>query len=273
MPYEQSLLEYLLPIVGTDGNYGQAIGSGFLLQLSSGTVLITAAHVLSELQNCFLRVPSRSGMVVLEGKPHVTREIRDASFDADVGICLLDIEKMTDRPSATPLTVADLDVDDIPSPQTAYGCWGAPREENRVIGGEFDVRATFYGGLSASDETYDLVGRQPATHFVMNCDRRLMFGESCQPVQAPGFDGISGGPLFRLGTFEEIIRGCARPKLIGMMIEGWDRWSAVVSIRVSVIVTALRQWFPQFASELPLPSYVEVQMVPIPEDDHDKFRT
>jgi hypothetical protein len=260
MQFEREVQRFLCPIYGVNGAIGKSIGSGFLLQLSSATLLVTAAHVLHEMHSCVLHTIGATRVVPIEGKPYSTGPPlpkQRPDFGPDIGFVVLNESAMQERPSVARLCPHDLDPNDVPSEGTAYGFVGIPGSENKASNQVFDGTSYFYGGLPAPDEIYRLLGYERTTHFAMRFERDALIDESSQVVQVPDPHGMSGGPVFRLGRFDEIASGEARPKVIGVMIEWWESREVLVAIRASAVVDCIRQLLPQFASELPAPRYIE----------------
>src|SRR4051794_1456220 len=115
-PLERKVQGFLCPIYGVSGSVGSPIGSGFLLQLSSAAILITAAHVLHEMQNCVLHTRGKSRIIPIEGTPYSTGprpQHPSPEFGLDLGFIVLDETKMEQRPACVRVRTSDLDLADI----------------------------------------------------------------------------------------------------------------------------------------------------------------
>jgi hypothetical protein len=260
LPYERHLQRYVCPIYGVGKTGAYSIGSGFLLRLSSATLLVTAGHVLHKIGEFQLQMPAGSRIVPIEGEPHAHRvrlQGPTPDYGYDVAFVLLHIDEMLSPPSTPALTPTDLDLADIPAPQTAYGFIGIPGSENQEQNGIFDGKSYFYGGLPAERDRYQLLQYHSATHFIMKFDHLRMLDEDGTDIQVPDAHGMSGGPVFRIGGFEDIRSAAAKPRLIAITTEWWPQFNVLVGVRIGVVIDAIRQLLPQFASELPAPVHFE----------------
>lgn len=242
------------------GNVGRPIGSGFLLQLSTATLLITAAHVLDEMHRCTLHTIGKARIIPIEGTPYSTgpRSLEPRpDFGLDIGFVVLDEAAMQEPPACAKVEPKDLDLADLPAHSTAYGVVGMPEAENHAEGYVFDGKSYYYGGLPAPEGTYHWLGYNPATHFVMKFERGAMIDETSHLVEVPKPSGMSGGPAFRLGTFQELATRTARPQVIGVTTEWWESRDVLVAVRIALVVDSIRQLLPQYAQELPAPVHVQ----------------
>ena len=205
----------------------------------------------------------------IEGDPFATRLTlvgETYQYGDDVGFVILDVPRMEASPSTPTLCVEDLDVADVSQSQTAYGCVGTPGSVNQASNGIFDAQGYFYGGLAATDDEYEFLRYRHATHFIMKFDHSNMIDERDREVLVPEPYGMSGGPIFRVGTFDQILSGTASPRLIAITIEWWQTRKVMVGVRVAMVLTAIRQLVPSLAPELPDPVYFEsvIQLDPSP---------
>lgn len=256
--FERDVQRYLCPIYGVAGRIAEPIGSGFLLRLSSATLLITAAHVVYHAHRYTLQIPGQTRVVPIEGHPYSTgpsSEARSPDFGLDIAFVVLDLPAMLEQPSAIPTVPRDLDVSDVPAQRTAYGFVGIPLSKNRLKGSVFHGESYLYGGLREPKSTYALLGHRPATHFIMKFQRRAMINEAGNLMEVPDPHGMSGGPVFKLGAFSEIESGAAQPLVIAMGIEWKKERKVLVGVRIGVVVDCISQLLPQYAPELPQSPY------------------
>jgi hypothetical protein len=159
------------------------------------------------------------------------------------------------------LTPDDLDLNDRPAAQTLYGFAGFPGDENMPLP-EYKLlrKSYYYGGQPAEEKDYQFLGVLPETHFVMKFERGQMVDRSGAVVAVPEPGGMSGGPVWKLGTFQEVDSGAARKKVIGITIEWWENRNILVGVRIGVAVEAMRQTLPKLASHLPETRYLKVNV-------------
>jgi hypothetical protein len=196
-------------------------------------------------------------MIPIEGHPYVTTGTPPAGVrDLDIGFVVLALNAMRELPSARPFFPGDCDVADIPAAQTAYGFAGIPVVKNSPQI-ELDVKSYYYGGLAAPPALYERLQLPPATHFAMRFDRKYMLNEAGQNVAVPKPQGMSGGPVFKLGTFTEIEAGAAQPRVIAFGIEWQKQHNVLVGIRIGIVLDVIAQLLPAYANELPRPVHFE----------------
>lgn len=140
----------------------------------------------------------------------------------------------------------------FPAAQTLYGFVGFPGSENQALPDyKFQMNSFYYGGQPANDVKYARLGYDRRTHFIMNFERDRMTDHAGNQVEVPEPYGMSGGPVFKLGTFAEIDSGAARPRVIAATIEWWEKLEVLVGVRISLLSEAIRQLLPPNAEELP----------------------
>ncbi|HKO58261.1 MAG TPA: DUF2442 domain-containing protein [Thermoanaerobaculia bacterium] len=253
---ERDVQQFVCPIYGVRGDEGRPIGSGFLLGLADQTVLITAAHVLHARHEFNLQMPGQTRAVPFGGAAYSTgpRENADSpEFEHDIAFLVLDTDAMLEPPGTPVLSAADLDVADLPTRQTAYGFVGFPGSQNKALPDYKFMRSSFYyGGQPAAQDKYERLGYDPRTHFVMSFERERMVDKSGRVVAVPEPYGMSGGPVFKLGTFEEIDRQVATPRVVALTIEWWQRLDVLVGVRVALLTETIRQLLPELGAELPV---------------------
>lgn len=91
----------------------------------------------------------------------------------------------------------------------------------------------------------------------MKFDREYMLNEAGHDVAVSKPHGMSGGPVFRLGTFAEIDQGGAQPRLVGFGIEWRKEHIILIGVRIAVVLNAIAQLCPEYANGLPKPVYFE----------------
>jgi Protein of unknown function (DUF2442) len=252
---EREVQQFACAIYGVHGDDGAPIGSGFLLQLRDKLILVTAAHVLHARHQFDLQMFGQTRIVPFGGDAYSTGPIQDKGspdFEHDIAFLVLNTAAMAEPPSTPPLLPSDLDIGDVPAGQTAYGFVGFPGSVNRPLPGfKFQRTTFFYGGQPAGTDKYERLGYDRQTHFIMSFERERMIDHSGKIVAVPEPYGMSGGPVFNLGTFEEIENKTARPRVIALTIEWWQRLEVLVGVRMALITEAIRQVLPEVASDLP----------------------
>lgn len=261
---EHEVQQFVCPIYGVRGDEGAPIGSGFLLQLHERLILVTAAHVLHARNQFNLQMPGQTRIVPFGGVAYSTGPSRDTGtpdFEHDIAFLVLDTAAMLEPPGTPPLSPSDLDVGDLPASQTSYGFVGFPGSENRPLPGfKFQQSTVYYGGQPSGRDKYERLGYDPRTHFIMSFERERMVDRFGKIVAVPEPYGMSGGPVFKLGTFEEIDNQTARPQVIALTIEWWQRLEVLVGVRIALLTETIRQALPDVASGLPHSPHVRTSV-------------
>jgi len=264
---KRQMQQFVCAIYGVRGDEGALIGSGFLLQLREKLILVTAAHVLHARHRFNLQIFGQTKIVPIvrvSGAEYSTGPSQDQGspdFEHDIAFLILDTAAMQEPPSTRPLLPSDLDLGDLPAGQSAYGVVGFPGSENKRLPG-FSIQRTsiFYGGQAAGRDKYERLGYDTRTHFIMSFERERMMDHSGKIVAVSEPYGMSGGPVFKLGTFEEIDNQTARPRVIAMTIEWWQGLEILVGVRLPLLTETIRQVLPEIAAELPHSPHVRTNV-------------
>ncbi len=252
------------PIYGVRGALGEPLGSGFLLGVESQVLLVTAAHVLHWRHEYTLHLPGEEQIVPFEGRAYLTGPRRPVScpdFKHDLAFVALSPQSAKECRGCPVLVPEHLDIDELPVRQTLYGFAGFPVSENQVLAGrKFFRHSYYYGGLPAPQAVYAALGYSPLTHFVMTFDRGRMVDSAGNLVTVPEPFGMSGGPVWKLGSFEDIDTGVMRPRIVALGIEWSQAHCALVGVRVALLVEGIRQALPSLAAYLPAPQNVRVSV-------------
>ena len=123
--------------------------------------------------------------------------------------------------------------------------------------GRFDGSSCFYGGLAASSAEYRQAGYAPSSYLLMRFERQRMLDEQGHIRAVPKPYGMSGGPVFRIGSFDQILAGSAHPKVVAIGIRWLEHSRLLLGVRISLLIDALGQLIPSLAGELPQPSFVQ----------------
>lgn len=252
------------PIYGISGSKGQLVGSGFLLKVHDKTLLVTAAHVLDAKRESVLHVPGPGRLVPFEGQAYTTRD-RDGSgppnYRQDLAFIVLLPDSTAAIAGCEVLTGADLDVNDLPAPQTLYGFAGFPGSQNKPRPGRvFRRSSVIYTATPAPEGVYRKLRYDRRTHLAVNFDRQHVVTPSLQVATAPDPHGVSGGPVWRLGALSDIEAGVGKPMVVALAIEWWRPLKALVGLRMSLVVEGIRKVLPEAASLFPLNEHVKVNV-------------
>jgi hypothetical protein len=242
------------------GGTPEGVGSAVLLEVCGRKFLCTAAHVLEAREDRNLYLPEGSTVQVFGPVPvHISQAPasgrRDDKFDfAVVELTGENAERFSKRRI---VTMAEIDQNEVPRAGRTYTFVGYPASRNKSKRGTMGVREhlVHYSGRPLPQDRYDQEGLNLATHLVTEFDiKKMMEGESeVQPITPKG---VSGGAVWRLGDPSEFEDGSNREGLVGLGME--YRADALIAVRISVILEAIRGFFPELDSCIPRSKWVDL---------------
>lgn len=268
--YEGEVLQFACPISGValHPHAGQRhidispLGSGFLLRLSSYTILVTAAHVLDLRFAYQLQIPGATRFVPLRGMFYSTgpeEPVEAPSFGFDLGFVVLDTAQMLEPPSTPTLDANAMDPSDFPAQRIAYGFVGYPLTQNRPEKGYFRRNVLFLGGVSPR-QGYSATKLSPREYVLLTFDRKHMLGEDGADSTSVVPTGISGGPIFKLGSYDDIESGVAHPRVVGVATDWRNEYKLLQGTRIALLIELLRTVLPDTYAELPSPVHIKAKV-------------
>ena len=253
------------PIYGIDErDRPQLIGSSVPFRLGTRSFLLTAAHVLDENRRTSLYVGGLNDLVPLAGSSHRTGTPiagrRGDTFDFGfVDISETPPEQWLRYQFVTP---DYLDVDDVPAADVLYAFVGYPETRNkRLKGQKFQLSPMAIVLMPTPLKRYDSLGLNPTAQFAGEFSRNKQLDSEKRIVVGPEPNGISGGGVWRLGTPREFATGTNAERLVGLGIEYRASHSVLVGVRISLVVAALAEVFPELGQNLPRPALVRTNFM------------
>ena len=253
------------PIYGIDEHdRPQLIGSSVPFRLGTRSFLLTAAHVLNENRRTSLYVGGVNDLVPLAGPSHRTGTTIDGRRGDSFDFGFIDI---SDTPPEQWLryqfvTPDYLDVDDVPAADALYAFVGYPETRNkRLWGQKFQLSPMAIVLMPTPLRRYDSLGLNPTAQFAGEFSRNKQFDSKKRVVVGPEPHGISGGGVWRLGTPGEFATSTNAERLVGLGIEYRASRSVLVGVRISLVVAALAQIFPELRENLPRPALVRTNFI------------
>jgi hypothetical protein len=253
---EDAVQRYCTPVYGVDDkSQPYVVGSGTLLDIGDLSFLVTAAHVLDENANTTLYLPGNP-LVSMEGRAVKTQAPLENRKSDTIDLAIVRIDRgLIDRVvNVSTISIDQIDPTDTPQPLTSYGFVGYPSSQNKPKP-KRQLRLSSYilGVLPMAPERYADVGAHPSLHFAGNFDRSQVMNRNSQRVTAPNPEGMSGGGVWRLGTYADIEHDRAIPKLIAVGIEHHADRKLLLGVRAAFVIESLRECFPEIAALLPEP--------------------
>ncbi|HEX8170996.1 MAG TPA: hypothetical protein VF824_10695 [Thermoanaerobaculia bacterium] len=218
---EDRVAKYVVPLYGTDER-GQryVIGSGVLVQVHDEGFLVTAAHVLDENRRAMtnIEVPGRGALVPIGGqalKSPLPASGRREDDWIDIGAVPLS-PALRDEVGThfRFLDVTQIDPSDAPGPRTRYTFVAYPSSQHDgPRGGVLTIEPLRLTSDALSPEKYPR-GFQLETHVCIDFDAKKMVSRTARVQRPPDPHGVSGGAVFRIGTWDEIIAGTNEERLV-----------------------------------------------------------
>jgi len=241
-----------LPIYAEDDRGIYALeGSAFLLRVGDAIFLVTAAHTLAVYERSPLWVPARGQTFPL----NATFTHTHINGIVDVAFARLDERMDPLLDGARILAVDDIDVDDWPDPHRLYTFYGYPATASKT---NTAAKTLTYAALPYSShaplplDAYEGHGLTPASavavYFGLKKAEEEGTGRIVQPKKPVG---ISGGPVFRLGSYSELARGQADEKVVGLGVEFRRNPDMLIGARIALVTEGIRAKHPELGSFLP----------------------
>ena len=264
---EDRIAKYVVPLYGTDERKQRyVIGSGVLVCIQQDGFLVTAAHVLDEhlRAQTNIEVPGRGALMPLSGqaiKTPLPQSGRREDDPLDIGVVPLPPELVDDLLAHfTFLDVARVDASDVPAPQTRYTFVGYPSSQHDgPRGGVLTIEPVRLSSDALPRDKYPS-GFELETHVCIDFDAKRMVARSERLQTPPDPHGVSGGGVFRIGTWDEIIAGTNQERLVAIAIEVRKQEHCLVGTRVAFPLEMIRAQFPQLSSSIPSSRYLRVNV-------------
>jgi hypothetical protein len=231
----------------------QLIGSAFIIRVRGRDFVISAAHVLRENKSSNLFCGTRALQPLEGGSIYRSDDVDVAVIPVKPRLhdALLDVPRL--RPE-------DTDVDDTPQPGVLYTFAGYPSSRNKpnLATKEISNQPTLFTAHSAPLPWYTRLGLTPETHIATRFPVRQAREFHSPSVAAPAPQGMSGGPVWRLGTPAEISSGLIGERVIGIGIE--YRQETFIATRIAFAFAIIETIAPELAQLLPHPRHGKINI-------------
>lgn len=233
---QKDALSCTYPIYGRAHGRIRLLGSGFILRVDKTVVVVTAAHVLHQRLHATLVLPH------FDSLPKELQIIEGDSNGADLGLILLPNGVVPDPKRVKPVTLSDFGFSSKIDSDTMYCVTGFPLSRNKQKPhGRFRPAPLAYTASAAEDEVYQSLGRDPEAFLALRYDKRRALDVNLRYVNPLEPTGISGGPVWNLGLFNELVdRPCGRT-IAAIAIEQHPSLGAMLAVRNTVLMEFLRR--------------------------------
>jgi hypothetical protein len=245
-PHEESLLPIF--VWPSSSEHPDQIGTGIYLVMGGKAYILTAAHVVDHRATGSLYVPSKSGLVGLNGgvggnavPANSTRQ----EDKIDVAYIRLNDDIHAElHPTFKPLQREHIDLEGYVPPGTPCSVGGYPITKARRSDSAYQSSTYSYVGIASDHETYERLGYDPRVHIVVHYRMKQSVFPEGDRVIPPHPRGLSGGGIFQLhpGSFVDI-EGTPRT-LIGSMHTYLKRENCFIGTRTPGHLRFIEQRFP-----------------------------
>ena len=264
---EDRATKYVVPLYGTaERSKRYVVGSGALVRIDDMGFLLTAAHVLDEQRRVGtnIEVPGRNALLPIGGqamKSPLPASGRRDDDQIDIGILPLQPEIVEELLAHfTFLDVEQLDPSDVPGTQTLYTFVGYPSSQHEgPRGGVLTIEPVRYTSGPLHPEMYPK-GFQLETHASIDFDAKRMVARTERVQTPPDPHGVSGGGVFRIGTWDEIIAGTNVERLVAIAIEVRKQERCLLGTRIAFPLEMIRTQFPELSPKIPSSRYLHVDV-------------
>lgn len=240
------------PIVGADKrSKPYLVGTGVVLELNSKIFIATAAHVFDENEITTIYTFLDGKNQIIEGEIHsTTKPGNDRNKDKlDIAIYkVADTFIPKFRTSYTPVTLEDIEVNDIPEAKKYYAFIGHPANKTRPKYGTTKMKSEVfsYFGTVAPSKAYEQLSLSTNSHIVVGFDPKECFDEKSSRYNFPKAKGMSGGGVWLLENLNNHSSQSDVNKLVGIGIEYHKNPKVMVGTRIGAVVEAIKTKFHDF---------------------------
>ena len=242
-------LDALCPIfTELKGSKVQQIGSGVLIEFKGLVWLLTAGHVIDEIDNTPLLVPGRDNKISeIEGvlayiKPQAPRK----EDNLDFGYFKLDKQYSEGIKSIFHIIPErEFDLSENDDKKKIFSFAGFPYRKSNRDGKFISSEMYSFGAYQASSNEYKALGYSSKYNIVAKFNRKKTFNPRKNAVQiAPLPHGISGGGVFRWGALGFLPQN---RRLAGVGHTYHENGGYFVGTKLQVILGAILQNNPNFS--------------------------
>ena len=238
------------PIIGAnERSKPYLVGTGVVLDIDSKIFIATAAHVFDENEITTIYTFLERKNQIIEGEIYsTTKPENDRNKDKiDIAIYKVDDDLIPKfRTSYTPVTIEEINVNDIPETKKYYAFIGHPTNKTKPKYGTTIMKSEVfsYFGTIAPKKAYDQLSLSTFSHIVVGFDPNKCIDENGTRYNFPKAKGMSGGGVWLLENLNNHSSQSHINKLVGIGIEDHKNPKVIVGTRIGAVVEAIRSKFP-----------------------------
>ncbi len=149
------------------------------------------------------------------------------------------------RSAYKPLSIEDIDVNDIPSEKKYYAFVGHPTNKTKLRYGTLIVKSEMYSytGSVADNSAYEELSLFPFFHVVVNFDSTKCLNRQGERYNFPKVKGMSGGGVWLLEDLNLHSSKSHINKLVGIGIECHNTPKVLVGTRIGAVIELIKSKF------------------------------
>lgn len=248
--------KYVIPVFATNDEETYTLGSAVLLKISNDHFLITAAHVTDEQRAAprptDLKIVGKNRLLAISGgiiTSNLPASGNRAEDTIDISILPLTTEMVNELSYFNFLTIGQVDPSDKPYKQSLYTFTGYPAAKQAPPhAGKLTIEPVRFTSTPIPPDEYPK-GYSLGPHMAIAYDKKKMISRDGKLQPPPSVKGMSGGGVFRLGTFHQIINGTNAETLVGIGIEAKPR--CLIGTAISFPLEMIRANFPALDQYIP----------------------
>jgi len=220
------------------------IGSAVFVKLFGELFLITAAHVIDELQAGELLVPTEDGLSPIEGyMAHIDLppEVDRSNDSIDIAYFRLSVDFGKELSHHfTPLPQNRTRIIESAFDLRVCSASGYPASKGRQNNQIFSSEIFSFRGVAAGLESYNQFQLSPTLNIVLHFHKkRAVNPETFESFPGPSLKGISGGGIFAWPEGSEISDDWTLPNLVGLVHTFKEREGLIIGTTLVPILAAI----------------------------------
>lgn len=146
----------------------------------------------------------------------------------------------------TPVTIEDIEVNDIPKGKKYYAFIGHPANKTKPKYGTSKIKSEVFSylGTVASSYEYEQLSFFPYSHIIVSFDPKKCLDENGTRCTFPKAKGMSGGGVWLLEDLNKHSSQSHVNKLVGIGIENHKKPKVMVGTRIGAVIEVIKRKFP-----------------------------
>lgn len=238
------------PIFGADKiSKPYLVGTGVVLDIDSQIFIASAAHVFDENNITSIYTFLEGINQIIEGQIQATSKPGNDRDEDKIDIAIYKVDdSLVPKFISTyhPVTIGEIDVNDIPSSKKYYAFIGHPTNKTKPKYRTTIIKSQMfsYMGTIASEKAYQQLNLSKYSHIVIGFNPKKCIAEDGTICTFPKPKGMSGGGVWLMEDLNSHSSQSYVNKLVGIGIEDHKNPKVMVGIRIGAVVEVIKKRFP-----------------------------